>query len=744
MEYTFELLSIITGIPKVTLWRWCKRDGNWGGIMKKGIGGERMVFEDISKLPSKIQNAIVIYNKDNGNMTETLNMLPVVCPSAASMALEILDPMPIMSMSESFTQKRETWTPETAISIDDIRDKRIGRILAILREVDEMPQKGFGRHAWIKAIAIKHEITLQTIYKWIKKYEKKGIAGLRHTKPYKNEPRKWTQDAVDFWIGLCLKREHRHINRKELYSVLVIESHRRGWDIGCYESANWWYEKKATPLLIAYRDGGLRALDNMLPPILRDYSDLDPFEIIVGDQHRWNYWITSDYTNDEVFRSEGYAWLDLRTDIIYGAAFARKYDANLMGLALRIGMRVFGVFGSIYTDNGRPELSKYITGILADIRNLGMSWETTEDYPMDILDADAENINPYIELPGTHRKAIVKNAKAKKIEGLFRVLEDILSSHFMLAGNVKNLHGDIHAQDIDQEEAKKLAKQGKLLKESEFYLMMYKAIDYYNKEKHHRGLYRRWPAPKPAVTTPMGCLKSCYDAGWRPVRISDEAADLIFLQKAKRIVRMGRVEFKGEFYEHDALLPLHKKSVDIRYNPIEADTLLIFQGNKYLCPAHPVEYSSMKNPDLTSEKIHQKRKQRKDIADRFRSITAPIPDFRHYSEVPQLEKVVTQIEEDKRQIAIEIAQINRTVTQKEIDEHIAMMEQGLPLPAKTSRPLPERPKWFANGTAHFHWIIEFLKAGGELSETDELFKNDFLSEHPEQKEFFEFNIAYGG
>ena len=95
---------------------------------------------------------------------------------------------------------------------------------------------------------------------------------------------------------------------------------------------------------------------------------------------------------------------------------------------------------------------------------------------MDLLDVDAEEVNPCIIVPGTHKKAIVKNAKAKMIEGTFNIVEGILRSHFRLPGNVKCLADGIHDQDVDQDEAKCLAESGKLLLASEFYLYVYRTI----------------------------------------------------------------------------------------------------------------------------------------------------------------------------------------------------------------------------------------------------------------------------
>ena len=464
------------------------------------------------------------------------------------------------------------WSPERAISGDALRNHRVAKILKVLREVDAQPRDwAKGKSAWIKYVALTHKVVPQSIYRWISKFDKRGIAGLEHRKANAGKSKAWTPEALDHWIGLCLLPAHRKIDVRALYvDALLIEAGRRGWNIGCYASAVWWRRKKANPLLLAMQNGGMRALDNLLPPVLRDYSDLAPFEMLVGDQHRFDFWVVDDDTG-AVFRPECFLWQDLRTRIIYGMAFDKHYDAHLCGLALRVGIHIFGVFNSIYTDNGKPELSKYMMGILSEIRSLGMEWNLTEDAPMDVLDVDAEEVDPVIARvePGSHKKAVVKNAKAKMNEGTFGVIENVLRSRFRVAGSVKRLTDDPNTQDMDHEEAMKLAKENKLLLASEFYLTCYRAADYYNREKTHRGVRKEWIwKPKPVEVTPYECLMACYADGWRPRWISDEAADHIFLKRQSRTVQLGRITIDGEIYEHAALLDLHKKRVYCRFNPL--------------------------------------------------------------------------------------------------------------------------------------------------------------------------------
>ena len=718
----------------------------WAYIEENGNGrnGKTKKYP-LSGLPANIQEAL-IYKEG-----VQPGMLPALKPSAAALMMEkhggfndVIKPFAqAVYAPVTGKAKQAGWDAETSVSEQDLQNPRIKTLLAILREAEAVPQDwAKGKRRWIELVAQKHSVQWQSIYRWMTKFNKKGIAGLRHTKSYKGQVRVWSPEAVEFWVSLCGKREHRGANRKDLYEILAIEARRRGWTIGGYESANWWFDKKWNPLLDAMQRGGTRALDNLLPPVLRDYSDLAPFQILVGDQHRFDRWVMDEDTG-EIFRPEGYLWQDLRTRIIYGAAVDKKYDAWLIGLALRIGVSCYGAFGSIYTDNGRPELSKFLTSVLANMHSLGMDWQKTEDIILDVLDVDAEDISPCCILPGTHRKAIVKNAKAKMIEGTFYRLEQIMTSKMMLPGQTKKLSDDIHWQDVDHQEAQKLAKQGKLLTSREFALATYLACDYYNSKKEHRGVAAEWAwKPKPKQVTPWDCLKACYNEGWRPQMVSPEAADLIFLARASRMVNRGRISLENEQYESDGLLELHGQRVDIRYNPMTLAELHIFRGGKYLCTAAPVEYSSMIDTDLASRKIAEKRERRHKFAEEFRRISSIAPDFREYSRVPEAERVAALIGTDRKRRAIENKELTRQIPQAEIDAHIDKMEAGLALPAKHQKPLPERPEFFIDELTRMEWIAKCLRAGGELTAEDEEFRAQYLAAQTEsQREFWEYQTA---
>lgn len=748
-------LADLLGKTKQAIQQRAQREG-WPYQNGNGKGGKHRRYPLIA-LPGDIQARYVssLYRSDSPEDTilqgRIAGMVEGLAPEAVSAFREAVMPAPAPTFA--MTVRPDTlpthWDdPEARMSLDDLRDPRVKRILAILREA-ERPPRGWtkGRRKWVEMVALKHGVTWQSIYRWEKKYKKKGIAGIRHRKSTKGQAVGWDKVALEWWQSITLKREHRKMDLRDLYDFLVIEAHEKGWRIGGYASAVQWYNKTATPPLRAMQKGGIRALDNILPPVLRDYSDLAPFEMLVGDQHRWDFWVVDDDTG-EVFRPESYLWQDLRTRVIYGAATDRRYDASLCGLALRIGVEIFGLFSSIYTDNGRPELSKYMMGIMADLRSLGATWNRTLDGHMDTAEMDAECVTPAVIEPGTHKKAIVKNAKAKMIEGTFDVLEEIVRSKFRLPGSVKRLGDDIHAQDIDHQEAKRLAEQGRLPLLSEFVLVKYRALDHYNRVKAHRGVLKEWAwRPKVRQATPYDCLGQCYERdGWRPRVITAQAADLIFLHQARRSVYKGRIQLLNDYYEAPCLVEMEQGArVDIRYNPWDTRQIFIFQGSEFIGTAWPVEYSSMKDESLAQRKIKQKRELRARIAEQFRAITSAAPDFREYSQVDVIERASRLITHERSAHDAYLEELNRVRTPEELAAEVRdQVAQGM-IPAKTPKSLPERPSYFFDDLSRYEWCVTYELAGGELDDDDRAWKAARDAEmDDDERRYWDAVREYGG
>jgi hypothetical protein len=251
--------------------------------------------------------------------------------------------------------------------------------------------------------------------------------------------------------------------------------------------------------------------------------------------------------------------------------------------------------------------------------------------------------------------------------------------------------------------------------------------------------------PKPAFATPMDCLNQCAKEGWKPVMLSDEAIDLVFLPRATRTIDRGRITLNHEIYEYrdDArLVKLHGKRLEVRFDPLDPDWLLVFKDGEYLARAVPVEYSSMKDLTLAQRKIEEKRRQRKGFILEYRTLTSGIQDVLEYSKVPMIEKAAAVIGAEKRKQLAENAEFNRVMTEDELAAAVAIEEEAQILRQTQSaetrkKKLPARPKYFFATLDRYKWITGYEMAGGKLEEADLEFKLDYEAKMNEgQKEYW--------
>lgn len=648
---------------------------------------------------------------------------------------------------------------ESAMPLGDpkaLADRRLPERLAAVREAERCSTR-----RCLEGVAEKYQVHPATLYRWMKAVETKGMSGLAHGNLTRERQRyRWDRAALEYLAGLYLRRENRKIDFVSIYRAMAEEAARQGWRYGSLSSARQYIGGLPAPL-IAYRDGGRRGLDNALPPILRDYADLHPFQIIVGDQHRFDCWVLDD-DDAELFRPEGYVWQDLRTRTIYGISVARKYNAQVMGHALWVGLRIYGAFDTVYTDHGAPELSKYFLDRSSHMTLMGMRHGMTEDIP---LPSDADGPSGVLaDLGADRRLAIVKNAKAKLIERTFSAVEGVLRSRIGVPGTVAPLGGDIDRVDIDRAEIKRLASQGKLLRFSEFCAALVEACDYYNKDREHRGLrdqLLRSGVTPPSPCTPRAELMRCVRAGWRPRYYDDATLDMIFLSRVSRVVDRGRIRLNNRIFEAPELAGLAKAVVECRYDPMDPDRpIIVMQDGRYICDATPVAYSSMIDRDITEAKISEKRRMTSTFVEQWRRFTKAAADLRRYSlqgkpiALADQAAIRTEVSRQERIAERGRSRVMPSIELQDACDRIAV--DVTPPPSATEPPQPmevvskpdptpsvvvptsaPRPTYFRSDYARYVWCQDQILSGVELTDTDQGFVAAYEAKaDPESLEVF--------
>jgi putative transposase len=615
--------------------------------------------------------------------------------------------------------------------------KRVERLGPAVLEAVAVPE-GRKRKEWVATVARKHGLSPRHLYRLVKRCKDPesstlNLKALIHSKRTRGALKAWSPEAADWWIGLVLKKEHRRQSSKALYyGELQREARARGWSIGTYESALR-LVREIPPQFLAIQKGGARGLDQVLPPILRDYSDLSAFELLVGDQHRFDFWVCDEKTG-ELFRPEGYLWQDLKTRVIYGIALGKHYDAYLMGLALRLGLEKFGPFKGVYLDHGKPEESHYVEDLLREIRLIGAIVNETIDCPVNTSPFEEEDNSISLILPGTHKRAIVRNAKAKLIERTNQEIERILRDVQRIPGHTKRLTDSQEQQEMDEKEVQRLAKSGKLHTFTEFTGAVLQAVEHYN-NKDHSGVVRE---SRGRAKTPLGYLELCREDGsWQPVRLHKDLLEYIFLPRTSRKVNRGTIQFQREIYEAEELLRLEGQRVDLRFDPFDPSWLAVFRAGEYVCVAELMERGSMKNKELTARKIAEKRRRRTELMEQYQSLTSSVPDLINYSQVPVYERAPALIARDRARKAQEREELYGERTPEQMQAELSEAEKRAKAEAKCraeakAPKLPPRPDYFLTQERRFQWCLDYLRAGGDLLEKDREFFDDYLAKMEEK------------
>ncbi|MBQ7619907.1 MAG: hypothetical protein IJS51_07230, partial [Treponema sp.] len=171
-----------------------------------------------------------------------------------------------------------------------------------------------------EAIARKFNISVPTVQRYVRRMANGSMFAL----PAGRQGRHvfaWDDEALSFFTNFLLAaiKEVGGCTVRNAYRCAKAEAERQGWSIGSEASA-YVHARNISPAMKMLAKGGQRALDNMFY-ISRDLSKLKPFQLIVGDQHIFDFWCENPYAKgdkDKYIRAECYLWLDMATRLVYG------------------------------------------------------------------------------------------------------------------------------------------------------------------------------------------------------------------------------------------------------------------------------------------------------------------------------------------------------------------------------------------------------------------------------------------
>lgn len=434
------------------------------------------------------------------------------------------------------------------IKIKDLND--MNRVKAVA-ELKSCP-KGMSKTIWGKSVAGKYAVSLKTLYEWAKILQTDEAQvvddelGIDFKAKFKSSS--FDVSALEWAVAAMINNPLA--SKTFIYEKLTGYAEKNALKIGSYKSFTRLTdtpEIKALALKAVNGDRGVR--NEIAPFVLRDLNCYESLELVCGDQIVFDF--DAVCPAGEVVNPNAYVWIDMGSGAIIGIDITfGKYNKFCIGNSLKMAVK-FGVPDAIYTDNGKPELSKYITQVRSDLS--GIKFKDFDDLPITML----------------HKKAKPRNSRAKPIENIFNHIQRRMGEMIVFENGGASYHKDNRTKEIIKEYAK-----ANPLNFDEFIAYVQKAVKWWNE---HINEDRK--------IVPMDSFLQKLAA--KPRAIFDETT-LEYIFSERRIVKVKNssinLKIKGErrTYSHPKLSKFTGEKVEVRIKQDEMNSVNIVDIDKNL------------------------------------------------------------------------------------------------------------------------------------------------------------------
>jgi len=345
--------------------------------------------------------------------------------------------------------------------------------------------------------------------------------------------------ALEWAIGY--KMNHKMHQVVDIYEVLKKEAAVQGWRIGSAKRLYAFFAKpEIKTLIVGSTQGGRALLNGAIAHVNRAWDSYSALGMVVGDQIVSDFEVVNPETG-EIVTPEFYVFADMRSRAVIGMSMTLgKYNKYLIADAFKQVCEI-GLPMRVYTDNGKPELSKYFADVQAQIKGVEIGSVDTRaiDYG--------------------HTRARVKNSRAKPIENIFNHIQRRLRVMVDGVGYHKRVDGDLG--DMQAKRLKKDTKSGNLLMADAFLEKMIEAIEWWNTHLFSVNDSRRGRAPFELF------VEDLQRTG--VVRLSEQALSFMLLPRQTRLIRGGSVRVGNYDYTSPKLVLLRGETVEIRHDPLD-------------------------------------------------------------------------------------------------------------------------------------------------------------------------------
>jgi putative transposase len=413
-----------------------------------------------------------------------------------------------------------------------------------------------------------HDVVLGTLYRWIASHRSQGMAGLIPGWGKK----KGAFTALSEELQGIIKDEWLRPERPSVKKVWrSIEAFCNAAHLQCpsIKTVHRFLQTIPRPVVLFHRYGNQAYRAHGQPKVHRDYKDLAVGEMWVGDHRELDLFVTE---GGKIFRPWLTAWMDLRSRAVVGWYLSVVPNAYTIALALRSGILRFGLPQRLYMDNGKDFTANFWGGKTKYSRNV-------------TLNADSRAVLALLNIGVVHAQA--RSPWSKAIEPWF--------GHTLPTWE-RTLPGWCGRDNKERpEKLKSEIKDGLFLTLEECRARLADCIEAYH-DREHSGAGMNGAMPR-----------SCWQGVEKRIPTA-RALDMILTKHKPAMVYQDGIRLFGFKYWHDSLNVHIKQTVEIRYDPGNIGTVVVFKNNSFVCEARADKPFSMSLSEAEKHEISRRRK----------------------------------------------------------------------------------------------------------------------------------------
>lgn len=339
-------------------------------------------------------------------------------------------------------------------------------------------------------------------------------------------------------------------------------------------------------------------------------KDLKVMEIVMGDEHTFDCWVSYTHPNGKVtaIRPTLVAWIDIRSRMVMGDVICNHANSDILKVSMlkMLYQDAGSAPQSIYVDNGKDYTSKEMTGYNRNNRKR-----------IEFDDA-AKGFYKSIGIEDYHRALPYYAWTKGQVERLFGTVCNQFSK--WITSYTGTLTGSRTFAKVKKDVAGML-QRGELMTMEEFFEKWSYWLRNIYMQKPHSGLKKQGEK----YITPTECFENA-DRYEKPLPPKSYATTLM-LKSERCYVRNVGIKMQGMTYMSDDLCDYIHEYVDVKYDPHDMGTVYIFQKERQVCEAYAQEllvFASENSVEQKALKEHLRRQKMQIKKDKEKLVEANV------------------------------------------------------------------------------------------------------------------------